>query len=234
MIIKYLPSELVIFSKDDQYTANDTAQDTAKDTAQPAEPATSGKLEPLKDQNLIDVKAGLENSGDEAGFLSMLGIFLSYADENVEELNRFYSEEDFENYTIKIHALKSSSRIIGALGLANDAQVLENAGKAKDFDIIRNGHDAYVKKFLEVTKLLEQVLEKSKSQETEVEASSWLLNEAYYQIKKYAETGDYDAIDNIYREMADYTIPLEAISFWDQVKEACQARDSAKIKSLLG
>ena len=56
----------------------------------------------------------------------------------------------------------------------------------------------------------------------------------YYQIKKYAETGDYDAIDNIYREMADYTIPLEAISFWDQVKEACQARDSAKIKSLLG
>ncbi len=220
MLIKYLPPELVELEKE------------VEKVAKPAVQQICEELRPLLGQEYIDVKVGIENSGDEKGFLSMLGIFLDYADENMEELNRFYSEEDFESYTIKIHALKSSSKIIGALDLANDAQNLENAGKAKDYDVIRKGHDDYVKKFLNVIDAICLVVKRD-IPDSPPDAGDWLINEAYHQIKIHAEENDYDAIDNVFKEMGDYSISEDAIGLWNQVKEASEARDTEKIKSLL-
>ena len=48
-----------------------------------------------------------------------------------------YDTEDWADYTIRVHALKSSSRQIGALGLGDMAEELEKAGKASDIDTIR-------------------------------------------------------------------------------------------------
>ena len=52
--------------------------------------------------------------------------------------NHFYSKDDLENYTIKVHALKSSSRQIGAMELGDKAEALEKAGHNEDWDFIRS------------------------------------------------------------------------------------------------
>ncbi len=222
MLIKYLPEELVEIKKDDE------KKSVSKN------PSVSEKLSGLMDQDLIDVNVGIENSSDENGFLSMLGIFSGYADENAEELNRFFSEEDFENYTIKIHALKSSSKIIGALGLSEDAQNLENAGKAKDYDFIRNGHEAYMEKFLQVVELINRVLNKPNgSSASQPVAEPWLIEEAFDQIKTYAQIGDCESIEIIYKDMTDYSIPEDTEPLWNQVKEAFDSRNFEKIEELL-
>ena len=223
MLIKYLPPELVELAKD-----SETSDSNAN------KPQISEELTPLLDQDLISIKAGIENSGDESCFLSMLGVFYSYADNNVQELNEFYNNEDFENYTIKIHALKSSSRIIGAVGLAEDAQNLENAGKAREFDKIREGHAAYVEKFLAVVDIIGQVMSKqNESKAAKPEAAALLINEAYAQIRESAKTMDYDTIEAIYKEMASYSIPEDALSLWNQVEEAFHALDYDRIEELL-
>ena len=223
MLIKYLPPELVELAKD-----SETSDSNAN------KPQISEELTPLLDQDLISIKAGIENSGDESCFLSMLGVFYSYADNNVQELNEFYNNEDFENYTIKIHALKSSSRIIGAVGLAEDAQNLENAGKAREFDKIREGHAAYVEKFLAVVDIIGQVMStQNESKAAKPEAAALLINEAYAQIRKSAKTMDYDTIEAIYKEMASYSIPEDALSLWNQVEEAFHALDYDRIEELL-
>ena len=48
-----------------------------------------------------------------------------------------YENEQWDDYTIKIHALKSSSRQIGAMELGDMAEALEKAGKAGDIARIK-------------------------------------------------------------------------------------------------
>ena len=227
MLLKYIPEELIQAAKDNENAAPAVEQNVG-------DRHVSEALTPLLSQDLIDIDAGIANSGDEKCFLSMLEIFNSYADENLEELIRFYSEEDFENYTIKIHALKSSSKIIGAMGLANDAQNLENAGKDKDYDKIREGHGDYVEKFKRLAEILKDFLNNPKeSQDSGVIAESWLVGEAFAQIRESAKTMDQTTIENIYSDMSGYIIPEDTNALWNQVKEAFESKDYDKIVSLL-
>lgn len=85
----------------------------------------------------VDGKTALKNSGSEDNLREMLFVFYDSIMENSNEIRGFYENENWENYTIKVHALKSSAKIIGAEKLSDDAQALENAGKEKDLSYIR-------------------------------------------------------------------------------------------------
>ena len=120
------------------------------------------------------------------------------------------------------------------MGLANDAQNLENAGKEKDYDQIRAGHGDYVNKFNRLIEILNQFLNKQKeSQDSGVIAESWLVGEAIAQIRESAKNKDYKAIENIYKDMSGYIIPDDTRSLWEQVKEAFESMHYEKIESLL-
>lgn len=54
--------------------------------------------------------------------------FYDDIDHNAEEIERFLENKDYENLTIKVHALKSSSRLIGARALSENARILEEMG----------------------------------------------------------------------------------------------------------
>ncbi|MBR0163289.1 MAG: response regulator [Lachnospiraceae bacterium] len=56
--------------------------------------------------------------------------FYDTIEDNAAEIERFYEEEDYENYTIKVHALKSSALLIGEEALSKDAAYLEACGYA--------------------------------------------------------------------------------------------------------
>ncbi len=49
---------------------------------------------------------------------------------NAAAIERLLEEGDYENYTIKVHALKSSARLVGADGLSEAARHLEACGNA--------------------------------------------------------------------------------------------------------
>ena len=71
-----------------------------------------------------------------AGYLAVLATFRNTAEKKEKEIRKYYDESDWDNFTVKVHALKSSARIIGAMELAALAERLENAGKEKDTDLI--------------------------------------------------------------------------------------------------
>ena len=48
--------------------------------------------------------------------------------QNLSDIERYLAEGDYENYTIKVHALKSSARMIGATALSEHARKLEEMG----------------------------------------------------------------------------------------------------------
>ena len=48
--------------------------------------------------------------------------------QNMSDIERYLAEGDYENYTIRVHALKSSARMIGATALSEHARKLEELG----------------------------------------------------------------------------------------------------------
>ena len=95
----------------------------------------------------IDIEAGLTHTVTPDVYLSVLEAFYESIGERAGELNRFYETADWENYTIKVHALKSSARIIGADELGERAQRLENAGQENDIDYIRANHNSFMEEY---------------------------------------------------------------------------------------
>ena len=84
---------------------------------------------------LIDEEEAVKNCGSREVFDNALKLFAESAMDKADEFERYLREEDWENYTIKVHALKSSARLIGALPLSEAAkqqEALGNAAKGND------------------------------------------------------------------------------------------------------
>ena len=86
----------------------------------------------LYDLKEIDVDAGLNYCGDGEDYVEALRMYLGSAEKKAEEIEKYWAAGDIKNTTIKIHALKSASRSIGALELGEFAARLEKAGGSGD------------------------------------------------------------------------------------------------------
>ncbi|MBR0062816.1 MAG: response regulator, partial [Oscillospiraceae bacterium] len=90
----------------------------------------------LKGIEELNIKEGIKNCGTDDGFMSALEIFYNSIDNMSHEIQSYYSSENWTDYTIKVHALKSSARIIGLADLSELAKKLEAAGDGGDLDFI--------------------------------------------------------------------------------------------------
>ena len=71
----------------------------------------------------------VENSGGFNIWHKTLKSFYTSIDSISDDIKKFFTSKDIENYTIKVHALKSSARIIGADKLSLLSEELERLGK---------------------------------------------------------------------------------------------------------
>ncbi|MCR4797238.1 MAG: response regulator [Lachnospiraceae bacterium] len=76
---------------------------------------------------LIDVEYGKINCGDDATYELVRSKFFDTLDEKADEIEHFFEERDWENYGIKVHALKTSARLVGCKELSEMARELEKA-----------------------------------------------------------------------------------------------------------
>ncbi len=80
----------------------------------------------------INVKEGLENSGSRELFLSLLGDFYKLIDKKSSLVEQYLAEGMLREYTIEVHALKSTARMIGAMELSAMFYELEQLGNKED------------------------------------------------------------------------------------------------------
>ena len=90
----------------------------------------------------LDTSQGLRYCQyDDEFYRTLLIQFANEARIRRTELQDFYGSGDLENYTIRIHALKSTAGTIGAKALSEKARILEEASRAGRMDQVREGHD---------------------------------------------------------------------------------------------
>ncbi len=90
----------------------------------------------LSDIDSISIEDGINFCGTEPIFIKFLTTFRRTLDDKANEIETAYKNGDIEFYTIKVHALKSTTRMFGDMTLSNLALKLEEAGKAGDMDTI--------------------------------------------------------------------------------------------------
>ncbi|MBD5445514.1 MAG: response regulator [Lachnospiraceae bacterium] len=89
----------------------------------------------------INVEIGLQYcSESEEFYMEMLKMFYEQSKDKKEEIYALYNEGNWEEYAVKVHALKSTSLMIGAEQLSDKAKVMEQAGKNGDDSYIRKNH----------------------------------------------------------------------------------------------
>lgn len=86
--------------------------------------------------------------GDPELYRDIILQFANEMDEKINNLNNFLDNKDWKNYEIVIHAMKSSSKMIGALPqLSNEAYELEKAAHNENAEYIETNHSRVLELF---------------------------------------------------------------------------------------
>ena len=80
----------------------------------------------------IDPKAGMRYCAqDRPLYEEVLSEYAIHGKGRISELESYFCDRDWDNYAIRIHAVKSTSKMIGAEKVSEMARILENAAKGK-------------------------------------------------------------------------------------------------------
>lgn len=102
----------------------------------------------------IDVETGINYAGGEINYLSVIQRLYRVYDKNLKKINDALKAEDYSNYAVYVHALKSNARMIGAMVLGASAEAMELAGKKKDIEAIESGHEVMLKDYAELIEVI--------------------------------------------------------------------------------
>lgn len=105
----------------------------------------------------IDVELGMSYCMDDENFYREVLEEYVNSDKS-DELEKLFDAGDWENYRIRIHAVKSTSLTIGAKALHEEALELENACKAADIDTILDLHGCCMMDYREILDKIREAL----------------------------------------------------------------------------
>ena len=153
MLLKYLPGELIC-KQEKIKNSKDMVQSEPKEHIDESE---TGQIQQLEKLEGLDVQTGLGYCMNEEEFyVEMLKEYLKA--DKVSKIKQFYAEEDWNNYTTIVHALKSTSLTIGAVHLSEEAKALEMAAKEGDVDYIRLHHKGVLEEYIGLTNRMKDIL----------------------------------------------------------------------------
>lgn len=210
LLLTYIPKEKILPAEDEEEVDNTAAL-----------PAC------LCDMKEIDTKVGILNVGSLEGYISVVKVFYQGIRSKADEIERYYNEKDWKNYTIKVHALKSSARIIGAAELSALAEGLENAGNGHNLAFI----EEYTKELLTKYRALGEklsLLEGSKDCLPKLEKKARI--DALETMIEIAETEDYDFMDNLLSDLRRFGLTEEDEIFVDEVEDLLFGQSWEEIK----
>ncbi|MBP3895394.1 MAG: Hpt domain-containing protein, partial [Mogibacterium sp.] len=107
----------------------------------------------------IDMEAAILYCGSMEDFKELAGVYCSSGEKYTKQLKDVFDAKDWKNYAILAHTIKSTSKTLGANGLAELAFTQEMAGKEENEDIILMNHDQFAEEYDRMLKMLDNYLD---------------------------------------------------------------------------
>jgi HPt (histidine-containing phosphotransfer) domain-containing protein len=164
----------------------------------------------------LDTQTGLDYTGGEEKYISALQRFCKNYDKNRTRAVEAFSGEDFEDYMITVHALKSNTKMIGALELSGDFEKLEMAVREKDLTFVREKHAPAMTAYAELVEKLKPVAELGEVHAAD-EISAEVARQTAEQLLDALDEFDDDLSKELVRKLSGYPF---RITQKDKLKEA--------------
>lgn len=113
--------------------------------------------------NGVDVNHGLELLGDMETYNSIMEDFLSEFDNRMQRIDNYKTNNDMNNYSIEVHSLKSDSKYLGFMKLADISYQHELASKANDVTTVNNTYNDLVNEANRIINVVKQYLNKEEA-----------------------------------------------------------------------
>ena len=236
LFIHFIPSDRITYHSPDEDSVGKEKREETEQTSK-----NEKELLFLKEK-LPDVKVeeGIINCGGEIeDYLKILQITYEYGEKHLAELESAWKQQDYENYIIKIHALKSTSLSIGATELSAFARKQEESGRAGDFTYIDQNITAFQKDYRALLNDLEKVLSHYQMLEPVPKTDTLpgldettilpILNNVEHCIDDF----DFGKVFEILEEMKKYTLSEKYKSLFSKIEELMETMSVEEIKELL-
>lgn len=161
--------------------------------------------------DIIDLEMALASCVSEDVLKEVMADFGQSLIRRLIELEECLEKEDYPNYVIKVHSLKSSARTVGLARLGNSAEAAEKAGKAGEYGKLKELHTALMEDGIEAEQIRKLFVVESTEDALKPEASGAELMMLATDIKKAICDGDMNK--------ADYYANLVAAQRWNDVNE---------------
>jgi len=220
MLARYLPAEKVL----------------PAEGAPPSAPDRAGALpEWLGQVDELSVADGLRFCATPETYLETLEIYAKNAASFADEIAASYREGDTGSVIVKVHALKSTSRAIGAVGLSTFAERLELSGKAGDTRPLDEELDGLLARYRALgAQLSERMgLERESEARTLRAISDEQLRETYDMIRALTEEFEYDRAASMIESLDGFDLPDAERERCGQLKRAAENFDWDRIGEIL-
>ena len=158
----------------------------------------------------INTKSALAYCKNDMNFYQeLLHKFVVDADKMKSEIDHYFKREDYDNYRIVIHALKSTAKMIGADALSELAQELEAAVQNKDIGYVREYHEEMLLEYSRVVDRISETLDGKKNDtdkpiaKNEAEISGDELLERLTELKEGLAAFEIDKSEAVISEMSE-------------------------------
>lgn len=164
----------------------------------------------------IDVREGIKNSGNEEMFISLLGDFYKLIDTKAAKIETCMADQLVKDYTIEVHALKNTARMIGAMELSQQFLQLEQFGNAQDMEAILSetpkvlAHYRSYKPILKPYGVMQEVQKREASHE---EIIMYLEG-----IRESIEGFDLDAADKAMSKLEECKLPERCMTLLEKLR----------------
>lgn len=223
MIRHYLPQDYLEEDSEENPVLN--IQNTSSDF--------SDFIKEINNIKSIDAESALKNcSGPELLYKSIRQFNLSI-DERSQELQKFFEAEDWKNYEIKVHALKSTSRLIGALELSKIAEYLEECAEKNEIPEIKENHKKLIDLYLEFKTILKPLTEETNQKIQRKPITKIELSDKINKLIQYSESFDIDGLDNLINELKAFSLPLDFSQKFDNICKSIENVDFKELRNLL-
>ena len=155
----------------------------------------------------LNVKEGIENSGSKDLYISLLGDYYKLIDTKATKVEKCLADGLLRDFTIEVHALKSTSRMIGALELSDMFYELEQLGNAEEQKMLEIKTPDVLSLYRSYKPILAPY---GKQQEqTKQVVSKEDLIQALEQLKNAMDNFDLDKADEAMQRLEGYAFPDE-------------------------
>lgn len=163
---KVLPKSSIVYVDENEVPGKGDVAAQGSTPAVPALPAQEPEAQTPEEEKIrrlshigIQTQSGIRYCrNDKVFYLELLNGFAKDAGKKEKEINQFFEQNDFKNYAIFVHALKSSAELIGAKSLSEMAKKSEEAAKKQDALYIKEHHRQLLDVYHELAGSIAKVL----------------------------------------------------------------------------